>query len=360
MTALHKPALPEDFRAEMARLHRAGFALLPLGSGDDGKRPLLGGWVAKDLTLTQVFGPMHRTGVAMYGIRLDGLAVVDCDTDDPALVIEMEARFGPSPVHVRTPRGRHLYYRANGKPPNLRREGLAVDIKTGASAYVTGQLSMRPDGGTYAPVKGRLGVDPLPSMSCVKSPSLATEKLQVPIPAGDRHNELVKLAVRRAGDVSGPDDLAAELRATRDEWCKTPETMPDSELAGIAGWVWRCRLENRLYAGRMGAFSLHRQPLDLLRGKPAQEDALALYVRLVDLHGQIPGKTFPLCHPAMKEAGLTSLSKARFLAARRALEHAGLLKMIGKHKAGSKMQTFALSMPMPMDALENVQALVTE
>lgn len=117
MSALLKPGLTEDFRAEMARLYRAGFHLLPLGGGDDGKKPLLKGWADKRLTLAQVFGPMHRAGVAMYGIRLDWLAVVDCDTDDPVLVAELEARFGPSPVHVQTPRGLHFYYLANGKPP---------------------------------------------------------------------------------------------------------------------------------------------------------------------------------------------------------------------------------------------------
>jgi len=360
MSALPKHNFPDDFRAEMARLHRGGFALVPLGGGDDGKAPLLRGWADKRLTLAQVFGPMHRSGVAMYGFRLDGLAVVDCDIDDPELVADMEARFGPSPVHVQTPRGRHLYYRANGKPPNLRGEGLPVDIKTGPRAYVAGPHSVRPDGGIYAPVRGVLGVDALPPL---KTPPrapvapVAPVTRPAPIPAGDRHNELVKLAVRRARHVSSPEELTDDLRGLRDDLCETPATMPESELAGIAGWVWQARLENRLYDGRLSAFPLHRQALDLLRGQPAQEDALALYVRLQDQHGHTPGKTFPLCHRAMKEAGLTSLSKARFLAARRALEAVGLLKQASKHKAGAKMQTFTLSMPLMVEMPENVQRL---
>lgn len=355
MTALRQSALPQNLRDEMARLHRLGFPLVPLGGGDDGKRPLLRGWADERLPLARIFGPMNRTGVAMYGIRLDGLAVVDCDTDDPRLVAGLEARFGPSPVQVQTPRGRHLYYRANGKPPNLRGEGLPVDIKTGQTAYVAGPRAVRPDGGQYAPVKGVLGVDALPTLNSHSSGPVAHLSPPASIMTGTRHIGLVKFAMQRVAHVASLEALAADLRQVRDDWCETPETMPESELAGIAGWAWDCRLGNRLYAGRMSAFPLHRQSLDLLRGKPAQEDAIALYVRLVDLHSHTPGKTFPLCHRAMKEAGLTSLSKARFLAARRALEEVGLLKLVGRHQAGKKMQTFALA--MPLDVSENVQSL---
>jgi hypothetical protein len=43
-------------------------------------------------------------------------------------IAQMEARFGQSPVHVKTPRGQHLYYLAGDVMPNLRSEGLPVDI----------------------------------------------------------------------------------------------------------------------------------------------------------------------------------------------------------------------------------------
>ena len=134
MAALRKNPLPAEFRNELARLARAGFPLLPLGGGADGKAPLLKGWAGSPSPLGRVLGPLHRSGSQVYGIRLDGLAVVDCDHDSLELVAAMEARFGPSPVHVATPRGRHLYYRSAGKAPNLRAEGLPVDIKTGSRA----------------------------------------------------------------------------------------------------------------------------------------------------------------------------------------------------------------------------------
>ena len=143
------PVIPT---CEMARLHSLGLSLVPLGGGKDGKRPLVRFGDMPRLPLNRVLAPMHRTGSACYGIRLDGMAVIDCDKDSPALVDEMENRFGVSPVHIQTPRGRHIYYRATtGDFPNLRAEGLPVDIKRGPASYVVGSQSVRPDGGVYLP-----------------------------------------------------------------------------------------------------------------------------------------------------------------------------------------------------------------
>ncbi len=142
---------------EIVRLHRARFSLLPLGRAD-GKVPICRYRADERLRLGRILAPMRDAGSSTYGVRLAGLVVIDCDEDNPELVQQIEARFGPSPVHVQTPRGRHLYYGAGaGKPPNLRGEGLPVDIKSGATSYVVGPHSIRPDGGVYSPIIGALG-----------------------------------------------------------------------------------------------------------------------------------------------------------------------------------------------------------
>jgi hypothetical protein len=328
--------LPHAIRNEIVRLNGAGFPLLPLG-GSDGKAPLLRKWADPGLTLARIFAPMHRTGSITYGLRLDGLAVVDCDSDDTALVVQMEARFGQSPVHIKTPRGRHLYYRAAGAVPNLRGEGLPVDIKTGARSYVVGPLSLRPDGGFYDPVKGLLGKDALPPLRGVESVKPA------PILTGHRHTELVKEAMCMVELVDSVEELQANLAGIRDDWCADPATLPDSELRGIAGWAWKCRLENRIYRGRDSAFPVQRLAMDALRGQANGADAIALLVLLLDQHGHSPGKRFPLDFAAMRAAGLINLSAPRLRAARRTLESSGLLRLVGKHRAGSKPQIFALT-----------------
>lgn len=333
----------------MARLKGAGFPLLPLGGGADGKAPLLRSWAGPGLTLAQILAPMHRTGSQAYGVRLDGLAVIDCDCDDPALVAQMEARFGCSPVHVSTPRGRHLYYRAAGIMPNLRGEGLPVDIKAGPRSYVVGPLSQRPDGGLYGAARGLLGQNALPLLRC------ASKAKAVAIPIGHRHVELVKEAMRMVELVDSADELQANLAGIRDDWCDDPATMPDSELRDVAGWAWKCRLENRVYQGRDSAFPLQRLAVDALRGKPNGADAIALLVTLVDQHCHSPGKRFPLDFDAIRSAGLLNLSKPRMRTARRTLEDAGLLRLAGKHRAGSRPQTFVLTR-MPSN-LANVECL---
>lgn len=348
MTALRKSNLPDDFCNELARLTRAGLPLLPLGGGADGKAPLLRSWAGPKLTLSRVLAPLYRTGSQVYGVRLDGMAVIDCDDDSPELFAAMEARFGVSPVHVKTPRGRHLYYRAYciEKPPNLRGEGLPVDIKTGPRAYVVGALSERPDGGIYLHAKGFLGRDALPLLRTPQGPQDAPTGQDV-IPVGTRHDMLVREAVQMVEFVDSAAELAANLEAVRDDLCADAATMPDTELRAIAKWAWDCRLENRIYRGRDSAFSLHRLALDALRGRDNDTDAIALYVTLVDLHGHTHGKRFALDFKAMRASGIMRLSIPRLRAARRTLQAVGLLVQVGKHRAGSVHQTFALTRMRP-------------
>lgn len=357
MTALRKSDLPEPLRNELARLVRAGFPLLPLGGGVDGKTPLARAWAGSAMPLGNVLAPMHRTGSRAYGIRLDGLVVVDCDIDDPGLVADLESRFGPSPVHIKTPRGRHLYYRPSGPVPNLRGEGLPVDIKTGGRAYVVGPLSERRDGGIYAPVRGLLGLDTLPPLRPVSGPLAKS----VTVPVGNRHNTLVKEAIRMVEYVDSAEELATNLCGLRDDLCGDPATMPDSELRAIAAWAWTRRLEGKLYRGRDSEVRLNRLAIDALLALANGPDALALLVRLLDKHGHMPAKRFSLNHPAMHKAGLTHLSRRNFLAARRTLEAVGLLRLADKHRAGSRGQTFILTRmrPVGLDA-DNVADLVNK
>lgn len=341
MTALRSPALPENLRNEMARLQGAGLSLLPLGGGKEGKSPLAARWAGTRMTLGQVLGPMHRAGSCVYGVRLDRLAVLDCDTYSPDLVAALEARFGPSPVHVRTPRGLHLYYLAGPSLPKLRAEGLPVDVKSGPSQYVAGPLSQRRDGGRYVPVRGILGET---SLLVLRSPN-AVLRASGAVPVGDRHDRMVKEALGMVEYVDSPAELLANLVAIRDDLCADPGSLPAAELSGIAEWVWNLRLKNRLFSGRESSFRLDRRALDALKGEPGQSAATALFVHLVDAHGHAPGKSFALDWRGMKTAGLTDQSEDGFRAARQTLERLGLLVPSKPHRAGARRRTYMLALP---------------
>lgn len=316
-----------------------------MGGGADGKGPLVEAWTGPKLALARVLAPLYRAGSQVYGIRLDGLAVIDCDTDSAELVAALEARFGPSPVHVRTPRGRHLYYRATTKAPNLRAEGLPVDIKTGPRGYVAGPWSIRRDGGIYSPAKGLLGVDTLPPLRAIVTSE--NRAVSAAIPAGHRHVVLVKEAIKTLELVDSAEELEANLAAFRDDLCEDAVTMPDSELRALAGWAWTVRLENRIFRGRNSALSIDRLALDALRRWENEADAIALYLLLIDRHGHIPSKRFALDFTAMRESGLTRLSVPRLRAARRTLQAVELVQLVGNYRAGSVHQTFALARLRP-------------
>ncbi|WPY94226.1 bifunctional DNA primase/polymerase [Limimaricola variabilis] len=350
MTAHALPIGPGVPAQQMAQLHGQGFSLLPLGKGADGKSPLLAFSSAQRIPLARVLAPMHRTGSCCYGIRLGGLAVIDCDTDDPALVADMEARFGASPVHVRTPRGRHLYYRADvGTFPNLRGEGLPVDIKRGHSSYVMGPGSVRPDGGEYVPAKGALGMDVLPEIRLASARQPVT-RTSGRIETGSRNYALTVAAVQMVETVDDADELFGNLQFIRDDECEDPATLPDGELRKIADWAWSKRLEGKVYHGRSSEFRLSREALDALAGLPNASDAIALFVMLQDQHGHRPAVTFPLDHSAMKAAGRTDLSRERFIAAREALQGAGLIQIAARHVAGKQPRTYRLARLRPAAA----------
>ena len=136
-------------------LYDAGFSLLPLGSGPDGKAPMVPFQRIPRLPLDRVLAPMKRTGSLMYGVRLHEHVVLDLDREDDGLQLDLEKRFGPARVYVRTARGIHLYYRAPaGKLPNLKAEGLPVDVKSGPNAYVVDRVNPS-DRGTVLLLRSR-------------------------------------------------------------------------------------------------------------------------------------------------------------------------------------------------------------
>lgn len=296
---------------------------------------------------------MHSKRSLCYGIRLDGLAVIDCDDDNADLVTQMEARFGASPVHVQTPRGRHLYYRYDRQTlPNLRAEGLPVDIKRGANQYVMGQGSIRPDGGEYRPLKGDLAVDELPLIFTVaptQSTGLAADYhsfYDVARPGlireGERNTTLTREAIKMVGLVDDVDELTANLQAIRDDQFANPKTFPNTEVLKIARWAWERRCEGKLYHGRDSEFRVHREALDAIKRFDNASEAIALYVILLDQHGHKPAREFPFDHDGMQKAGHTNLSRRRFLAARETLASAGLIEVARQYSAGHRKRTYRL------------------
>jgi hypothetical protein len=255
---------------------------------------------------------MRRAGSLTYGIRLDGLMVVDCDTDNDATRVYFANRFEPSPIIVATGRGSHHYYRYRGPAVSAVREPrIAIDFKTGKSAFVVGPGSLRPDGKSYQILSGDFAV-PAPwflDRGPIIRPVAKNSALAIPV--GSRHPELLKKAVEYCHCVDTFEDLLGDLMALRDLQFEDAGSVSDDEVTAVARWTWRKRAEGKLYAGRNSGVRFNRMAMDMLLARPDSGDAALLYMLLLSNHGHLPGKVFSIVPRAMIKAGLISISKNR-------------------------------------------------
>ena len=145
------PRLSAELTTLMTQLFSAGFSLLPLG-GSNGKKPIVEFKGRKRLPLGVIVNRMAAGGSLTYGIRLDGLLVIDVDTDAPEARAYVEHRFAASGARTRTKRGFHLYYQfIDGKPPKaVRLPNIAIDFKTGRNSVNSGAQTTR-----ASPCRGR-------------------------------------------------------------------------------------------------------------------------------------------------------------------------------------------------------------
>ena len=117
-----------------------GTAALPVRAG---KRPAVSRWTER--TAESLHREQRWVGdVTAYGLRLDGLTVVDVD-DRSQLPAVLDWLGSPATLVVATPRGAHVYFRGE-VPPAKYSWG---DVLSGPGRYVLGPLSVRDDGGSY-------------------------------------------------------------------------------------------------------------------------------------------------------------------------------------------------------------------
>ncbi|WP_287376847.1 primase C-terminal domain-containing protein [Mesorhizobium sp.] len=316
--------MPDEIIAEIGRLDRSGYSLLPL-RGRDGKAPSARFKDRGPLPLHVVVDRMVAEGSTTFGIRLAGMLVVDVDCDTPEAREFVRENFGESSVQVRTSRGRHHFYRFAGKKPqSIRLPGISIDFKAGANEHVVSAGSIRRDGARYVPAVGRLeSVAALPDF-IDRRPKLA----QVPadkIAAGRRNDELFARALEYARTVENYDQLLADLLQMRTIQLEAPSDFSDSEVEKIAKSVWRYRLENNLWQGRSSAVKIRRDIMDRLLRRDHGCDAFTLYTVLQSNHGHIPGRQFPIVPDAMRSAGLIPLCRNHTIRARDILIDEGLL-----------------------------------
>ncbi len=309
---MHHQKLSHVLTGEMSRLHSAGFSLLPLGPK---REPLVrfktaAGVPAKRLPLSLVIEKMAGAGSSNYAIRLDGLLVVDVDSDTPDARAYVRERFGDSSVQVKSPRGIHHYYRHDGKAPKaVRLPGIAIDFKTGSQSLIAGPYAERADGGQYLPLKGQLAS--VSALSAFSDNDLSHEEdCDSPPPRtaggkiarGDRHQSLKKRGMQLIHTAVDGADLFDNLRLYRDWECEFPEEVPDSEVEALARWFWFKRCNNEIWGGRHSPMGMSRASLDQLLNVKYGDQAWMLYSYVHSVHEHL-GREFSIVPEAILAAG---------------------------------------------------------
>jgi len=342
----------------MQKLHSLGYHLLPCG-GDNGKQPLRKRWNRpglKRLPLQTVISVMLKANSSCYGIRLDGLAVVDCDTWNEETQAFLQLYIEPTEFLVRTPRGAHLYFRTGETMPGkFDADGVQVDFKAGHAHFVVGPGSTRSDGRHYDLERGDVtGVQevvpfrfkaPLPSRDTVPKPrnrkiELAGLGSIVPtqaftstvVPEGGRNKAAFAHACLLARDTSDLDEVAAALSLWVKVHCARPETFADAEILKICRSALQLRAEGRLYGAACSEFRISRNAFSVIA---SQSRALAgntwlLYSYLRAAHGHVAGRSFVIVAKAIADSGKLPLSKSTIDRCKQELRRLDLVRLFRK------------------------------
>jgi hypothetical protein len=341
-----------SFRAKATEVFEAGLVPVPCG-GPDGKRPLIA-YRDLELKLTRAYleglliAPVTETAGIGVLTGAGRLPITVVDVDDTAIIPSIEDWFGPTSIVVGTPSGgRHFWYRFGGeRSANLRRAGLAADIK-GAGGFVVIPPTRKPDdgGGNYQFLRG--GLEQLselrfiaPGGAALLSPHAGDAEVAgepIPhygssaaarkVPSGERNVTCHRWALRLARNVGDLEALIGSLMDVNRSICDPP--LPMEEIRRIAASAWRCQQLGRNWVGSAGVTRITTEEGQRLRSV----GALALLVCLRRNHGSRRGD-FAISPRAMAEAGVVwDLGERAIRRARDELIEAGLLEL--SHRGGN-------------------------
>lgn len=303
------------FIAEADRM--AGLGLIPIPCrSDDPKKPLMSWRTLRKaptlLGLKRLLDDNPNANIGMLTGR-GPRPVTVVDIDDRALVDQVIALFGPTPVQVETPSGGlHLWYRYDGELCTcLRSHGLAVDIK-GAGGFVVVPPARGAGRPAYRFLEGGFDeVERLPSISSAGRAWLAGRPAAIQRPAprdggggtieeGRRNKMLFKYGLLSASSCSSVAALITSLQEDNLTFCDTP--LPAAEVERIARSVWRYHETGENWARGAGVFQATHDEIELVGGPEAffllaflrlkhgsRKQSFVLALRGMAAHATVPG-----------------------------------------------------------------------
>jgi hypothetical protein len=304
----------------------AGLVVFPCG-GTDGKTPLVKAWQRRK-SRTTIEKWARRFPMENIGIVPEHSNLTVIDIDDPKLIDDALARFGDTPMRVRTPRGTvHLYYRSNGERTQNQFDGLAIDVRGKGTGFVVAPPSVRPDNGKgWVFESGSLSdlADPerLPGIKAGALPTRGPTRFG-PVQEGNRNNSLFRQALREAWHCDDLETLIDALHV-HNEGFKPPLTA--KEVLKVATSAWGYHLPGNNWVGGPARAVTTADEVDAYSDAP---DAFYLLQRLRIAHS---ARTEPFAL-AIAYADTLGWSPYIFRKARKVLEDRGAIRRI--HTGGN-------------------------
>jgi hypothetical protein len=315
------------FAALQVAYARHGIATYPLGAD---KRPAVKRFNRLGVVASAQLALRFRdadAGGFVAGAR-NRLTIVDIDSADDRLVVEMQARFGSTPLQVVTPSGgRHLYYRHRGEVRRVK-PLVDVDILGAGPVVAAGSIVAK---GRYAIERGSL--DDLASLPPLRSDAaarpLGRSHASTAVAEGCRNSTLWRRCMVEARTSSTVEELEARAQILNEALCSPP--LPHDELVKTVTSAWRYQIEGRNWVGRETSVFITFDEIDKLMPNP---DAVVLLLKLRAEHLGMRDR-FALSPAAMAKARfIPGWNERRFRLARDCLVEAGRLIVLHAGGAG--------------------------
>lgn len=319
----------------------AGLVSFPVDS--ERKKPAVGNWLKAGARASATWAARpalaKANGLGLVCGKRNGLTILDIDEPCENLLADALAKFGPSPVIIRTASGKfHAWYRHNGEGRQIRSvlEGRKVDLlgaggmaiapptrsAKGAYEFIQGGLS---DLGSLPVLCNLPTVPPIDRSPKILEPGVVGSDFVVP--QGTRNDYLFKLCLREARSVADGDALRAFALGVNQsgDW----EPLPMEEVLRTATSAWEKQATGNNWVGAGARLVQPVTEFDRVfsppSGKPdpAAPDAFFLLSKLRRLHFD---KASFICANAMHSS--LDWPLRRFRKARQFLEANGLLVVV--------------------------------
>lgn len=303
------------------RYEEAGIATFPVRD----KKPAVQGYLKAGLRASRQFAGRFAAEEAFgFACKRNNICVLDVDTPSEQTLCDALAKFGPTPIIVRSGSGNwQAWYRHNGERRSVRPDP-AQPIDILGDGFVVAPPSLGGKG-RYELITGSLADIPnLPTMRrpVAENPSQGTPEADTDrIDVGQRNDTLWRACMAKAKSCGSLEELMQFAVAANQSSFYEP--LPDDEVMRVVASAWSKQLSGENWFGSGERVVVKHEEIDnVLRRHP---DAFILLTVLRRHHW---GRDFVVANAMHETMPGGGWSRKRLAAARSWLEKTGEIKQV--------------------------------